>query len=43
MRVMQHDGQFSKVISEKLTEILYEDARFNGMLVGYLTDSTDYR
>ena len=43
MRVMQHDVQVSKVISEKLTEILCEDARFNGMLVGYLTDSTDYR
>ena len=42
MSVVQQDGQVSKVISEKLTEIFYEDARFNEMLMRYLTESTDY-
>lgn len=42
MSVVQQDGQVSKVISEKLTEIFYEDARFNAMLLRYLTESNDY-
>lgn len=42
MSVVQHDGQVSKVISEELTEIFYEDAGFNAMLLRYLTESTDY-
>jgi hypothetical protein len=42
MSMVQQDGELSKIIAEKLEEIFFEDARFNTMLLWYLTESTDY-
>ncbi len=35
--MVQLDGDLSKIIAEKLEEIFFEDARFNDMLLWYLT------
>ena len=42
MRMVQQEQQVSKIIAEKLEEIFFEDARFNSMLLSYLTESFDY-
>jgi hypothetical protein len=42
MSMVQELNEQSKIMSEKLEEIFFEDARFNSMLVWYLTESTDY-
>lgn len=42
MKMVHQDWQASKIISEKLQEIFFEDARFNKMLLSYLTESLDY-
>jgi hypothetical protein len=36
--MVQQDGELSKVISEKLEKIFFEDARFNTVLLWYLTE-----
>ena len=40
--MVHQDQQQSKLIAEKLEEIFFEDARFNTMLLWYLTESQDY-
>jgi hypothetical protein len=42
MSMVQQDRDLSMIIAEKLEEIFFEDARFNTMLLWYLTESTDY-
>jgi len=42
MSMVQQYGELSKIIAEKLEEIFFEDARFNTMLLWYLTESTEY-
>jgi hypothetical protein len=42
MTMVQQYGELSKIIAEKLEEIFFEDARFNTMLLWYLTESADY-
>ncbi len=37
------DGDLSKIIAEKLEEIFFEDARYNNILLWYLTEVTCYR
>jgi hypothetical protein len=40
--MVQQDGELSKIIAEKLEKIFFEDARYNTMLLWYLTESADY-
>ena len=42
MSMVQQQMELSKIIAEKLEEIFFEDAKFNTMLLWYLTESEDY-
>ena len=42
MSMVKQDGELSKIIAEKLEEIFFEDARYNTMLLWYLTETEDY-
>ena len=41
--MVQQNGELTNIIAAKLEEIFFEDARFNDILIWYLTELTDYR